>query len=307
MEAGSNIGKLTCCWDWNILNGMPATAPISPLKSPAFTDFFLSLAFSHHPINCPHVTFGTQNKKSMSNDRKKMSSSFWVGALVLTIGSLLLLDRLDLLYFPGWLFSWKTLLIALGVIVGINKKFEGIGWLVLILVGAFFLIDDIPGFPYDIDRYAFPVGIIIVGIFIVGRAVIGSASREAKKTHSGDGILTLDEGGEDYFDLTTVFGGNKRKVFSKNFKGGEATCIFGGTDIDLSQADINGTVVIDVVQLFGGVKLVIPSNWELKSEITAVMGGVEDKRSSPQIYGSGKKLVLTGFVMFGGIDIKSYN
>lgn len=243
----------------------------------------------------------------MSNDRKKLSSSFWVGALILAIGSLLLLDRMDLLYFPGWLFSWKTFLIALGVIIGIKKSFEGIGWLVMILVGSFFLIDDIPGFPYDIDRYAFPVGVIIVGLFILGRAMAGSASREERKKNWGDGVISTEEGGEDYFDLTTVFGGSKRKVFSKNFKGGETTCIFGGTEIDLTQADINGTVVIDVVQLFGGVKLVVPSNWELKSEVTAILGGVDDKRTTPQVYGSGKKLVLTGFVMFGGVDIKSYN
>jgi predicted membrane protein len=241
----------------------------------------------------------------MSNT-KKLSSSIWVGGIILAIGSILLLDRLDLLYFPHWLFSWKTLLIALGLVFGISRKFEGIGWLVLILIGSFFLIDDIPGFPYDIDRYAFPVGIIIVGAFIVGRAIWGP-SREARKSISGDGIVNIDEGGEDYFDITTVFGGTKKKVFSKQFKGGETTCIFGGTDLDLTQADINGTVVIDVVQLFGGVKMVVPANWEIKSDITAILGGFDDKRTTPQGPASGKKLVITGFVMFGGVEIKSYN
>ncbi len=246
----------------------------------------------------------------MSNEKKKMSSSFWVGAIILTIGGILLLDRMDLFYFPGWLFSWKTILIAIGLIMGINKRFEGIGWLVMILVGAFFLIDDIPGFPYDFDEYAFPIGIMIVGGFIVGRAMFGSTAKEARanKWGKGDGLLASDEGGEDYFDLTTVFGGNKRKVFSKKFKGGETTCIFGGADIDLSQADMESTVVIDVVQIFGGVKLIIPSNWELKSDVTVIMGGVEDKRNVPLTAGpSGKKLILTGFVLFGGVDIKSYN
>jgi predicted membrane protein len=241
----------------------------------------------------------------MSNT-KKLSSSIWVGGIILAIGSILLLDRLDLLYFPHWLFSWKTLLIALGLVFGISRKFEGIGWLVLILIGSFFLIDDIPGFPYDVDRYAFPVGIIIVGAFIVGRAIWGP-SREARKSISGDGIVNIDEGGEDYFDITTVFGGTKKKVFSKQFKGGETTCIFGGTDLDLTQADINGTVVIDVVQLFGGVKMVVPANWEIKSDITAILGGFDDKRTTPQGPSSGKKLVITGFVMFGGVEIKSYN
>jgi len=243
----------------------------------------------------------------MTDERKKMSSSFWVGAIIFIVGTFLLLDRMDIYYFPGWLFSWKTMLIVIGVILGINKRFEGIGWLVMILVGTAFFIDDIPGFSYDLDRYAIPVAIIIVGLFIVSRAVIGTGVRDARRKKWGDGVVSMDEGGEDYFDLTTVFGGNKRKVFSKNFQGGEATCIFGGTDIDLSQADINGTVVIDVVQLFGGVKLVVPSNWELKSDVTAILGGVDDKRQSVQTQSSGKKLVLTGFVMFGGVDIKSYN
>lgn len=236
---------------------------------------------------------------------KKISGSIWAGGLILAIGSILLLDRMDFLYFPHWLFSWKTLLIAIGLVLGVSKKFEGIGWLVLILIGTFFMLDDIPGFPYDVDRYAFPVGIIIVGAFIVGRALWGP-SREARKSLSGDGLVTLDEGGEDYFDITAIFGGAKRKVFSKNFKGGDATCIFGGTDLDLTQADIQGTVVIDVVQMFGGVKLIVPANWEVKSDIVAILGGFDDKRSAPQGPSSGKKLVITGFVMFGGVDIKSY-
>jgi len=242
------------------------------------------------------------------SDKKKMSSSFWVGALILVIGTFILVDRMDIYYFPGWLFSIWTFLIALGVIIGVNKKFQGIGWLVLIMIGLFFMLDDIPGFPFDFHRYRFPIIIIIIGIFIVGRSMFSSGVREARKNMwgKGDGIISTDEGGEDYFDLTTIFGGNKRKVFSKNFKGGETTCMFGGADIDLSQADIQGTVVIDVVQLFGGVKLILPANWELKSDMTVILGGVEDKRAVPATPGSGKKLVLTGFVMFGGVDIKSY-
>lgn len=239
-------------------------------------------------------------------NKNKLSSSLWVGAIILIIGSVLLLDKMDMFYFPHWLFSWKTLLITLGLFFGISHKFEGIGWLVMILIGSFFLIDDIPGFPFDVDRYAFPVGIIIVGAFIVGRALWGP-SRDARKSLAGDGLVTVDDGGEDFFDITTIFGGTKKKVFSKNFKGGDSTCMFGGTDIDLTQADIQGTVVIDVVQLFGGVKMVVPANWEIKSDITAILGGFDDKRSTPQGPSSGKKLVITGFVMFGGVEIKSYN
>lgn len=241
----------------------------------------------------------------MSNDRK-LSSSFWVGAIILTLGSLLLLDKMDMLDFPRWLFSWKVMLIGIGLIVGINRNFQGIGWLVMILVGSFFLVDDIPGFPIDLDRYAFPVGIIIIGLFIVFRAVIGK-SPKTQKDLWGNTVVATDTGGEDTFDLTTVFGGDKKKVFSKKFRGGKTTCIFGGSDIDMTQADIDGTVVIDVVQIFGGLKLIVPSNWEVKSDVVVILGGVDDKRTIPPAgLATNKRLVLTGTVLFGGVDIKSY-
>jgi len=246
---------------------------------------------------------------SEQKDPKKLSNSFWVGAIILSIGTFLLLDRMDIFFFPSWLFSWKVFLIVLGIIIGLNRKFEGIGWLVLILVGTFFFLDDIPGFPFDLDEYALPIGIIIIGSFIAGRAVLKRDSNESKKKmweSYKQGVITDDSSGEDYFDITTVFGGTKKKVFSKHFKGGDTTCFFGGTEIDLTQADFEGTVVIDMVQMFGGVKLVIPANWQLKSNMTNILGGVDDKRNTPQQPLSDKKLILEGFVMFGGVEIKSY-
>lgn len=53
----------------------------------------------------------------------------------------------------------------------------------------------------------------------------------------------------------------------------------GGTEIDMTQADINGRVVLDVTQILGGTKLIIPAHWELKSELVSVFGGIEDKRA----------------------------
>ena len=244
----------------------------------------------------------------MNEKPKKLSNSVWVGVIILAIGSVSLINRLDLFDFPRWLFSFPSLLVAVGIIIGVQKKFQGIGWLILVLVGGVFLIDRIPGIPYELERLMTPIVIIIVGGFIVGRSLLGGASRKARKKNSmkGDGILTLDDGDDDYFDMTAVFGGAKRKVFSKSFKGGQSFCMFGGTEIDLSQADINGTVVIDTVQLFGGTKIVIPGNWQLKSDITAVLGGVDDKRKELGAYSPDKKLVLTGFAMFGGVEIKSH-
>lgn len=244
----------------------------------------------------------------MSNEkRRNVMGSFWIGAIIIAVGAFILIDRMDMYYFPRWIFSIGSFFIVLGLIIGLKKKFNGIGWIVLMFIGGFFLLREIPDVPYQFRRLIFPIGLITVGVFVLMRSLIGAGAREARKTSwNSDGLVTDDLGGEDFFDITTIFGSSKRRVFSKIFKGGQITSIFGGSDIDLTQADIEGTVVIDVVQLFGGVKLIIPSNWELKSDVTAVFGGLEDKRAVTTSSGSNKKLVVTGFVMFGGVDIKSY-
>jgi len=246
----------------------------------------------------------------MEKQNTKFGNSFWIGIIILAIGAVLLLDRLEYDLLPYWLISWKTLLIALGVGIGLRKNFQGIGWLVLIVVGGFFMIEDIPGIDFDTRRFIFPVVIISVGILILFRSVFSKSGDTAGQWLKLGG--TKNDGydaassGDEHINITSIFGGSQRRIFSKNFGGGQITSIFGGSEIDLTHADINGSVRIDMVSIFGGAKLIVPSNWEIKSDITAILGGVEDKRKDPNSQSPEKKIILTGVVIFGGVDIKSY-
>lgn len=255
------------------------------------------------------------------------NSSLWIGLIVVAAGFFLLLDRLDLIYFPHWVISWPMFLIVIGLVIGIKKNFQSVGWLVLILLGVFFLLDEIPGLEY-LRHYSLPIGIIVVGTFLVFRAVAfrssspdqqrkfaptdtGNANTAAAGTSKvteifGGSEQTMAGGADDVVDLTTIFGGIKKKIFSKNFKGGQTTNFFGGTELDLSQADIQGEAVLDIVQAFGGVKLIVPSNWEVKSDLTSILGGIDDKRSTHSPSGTTKRLILTGTCVLGGVDIKNY-
>ena len=108
-------------------------------------------------------------------------------------------------------------------------------------------------------------------------------------------------------DSTSIFGGAKKIVISKNFKGGDLVNIFGGTELDLSQADFNGVAVVELTTIFGGTKLLVPSNWAVKSEAVTIFGGIEDKRKIPAGTETAEKtLLIRGTVIFGGIDIKSF-
>ena len=85
-------------------------------------------------------------------------------------------------------------------------------------------------------------------------------------------------------------------------------CVFGGVEINLTQSDINGRAEIEVVQMFGGTKIIVPPHWKVQSdELVCIFGSLEDKR---QIAGStvdpNKTLVLKGTCIFGGIDLRSF-
>ena len=111
---------------------------------------------------------------------------------------------------------------------------------------------------------------------------------------------------EDILDVTSVFGGSKRIVLSKNFKGGEVVTVFGGSEINLTQADFVSPIKLEIVAIFGGSKLIVPANWEVRSEATAILGGVDDKRDPALSQNSGKLIILEGTAICGGIEIVSF-
>jgi predicted membrane protein len=59
--------------------------------------------------------------------------------------------------------------------------------------------------------------------------------------------------------------------------------------------------------VFGGIKLIVPSNWDVKFENTAVFGNMEDKRRIQNLNAdASKQLVIDGTAVFGGIEITNY-
>jgi hypothetical protein len=113
-------------------------------------------------------------------------------------------------------------------------------------------------------------------------------------------------GFDNWVEAVTVFGNIKKRVYTKNFKGGDVVSIFGGVEIDLTQADFNGAISIEMTQIFSGAKLIIPPHWQIRSEMIAIFGGIEDKRPPQTHYDENKVLILNGTTFFGGLEIKSY-
>ena len=59
--------------------------------------------------------------------------------------------------------------------------------------------------------------------------------------------------------------------------------------------------------MFGGTKLIVPDDWQVKSDVLSLFGGFSDKRHiRPDEVKENKILLLKGVVMFGGVEVKSF-
>jgi len=248
------------------------------------------------------------------------SSRLWSGLIILGVGLVFFLRNFGI-DIPHWVISWHTLLIVIGLLVGYKRNFNGGGWMIMVLVGGFFTLEDIGEF--DLSKYYFAIAFIILGLYMIFKPKRTEWDKERwrkrwNKRHprfrNFDEAVNTDETKEysdldkdDILDSVNVFGGSHQNVFSKNFKGGDVIAIFGGSDINLTQADFEGTIILEVVAIFGGLKIVIPPSWEVKSEVTAIFGGMDDKRAMGQVIdGPRKIIIIKGVALFGGVDIRNF-
>lgn len=241
----------------------------------------------------------------------------WTGALLLIIGLAALLKISNAL--PpemNWVYDWPMILIVFGLFLGFKHNFRGGAWFVLLLIGGVFLVRNNFFKDVEIGPYIWPIVLIIIGLFFILRpkdrwhsACGQKKTSDPSAGNRSEAVFGTDasDSREDYVNATSVFGGTKKNILSKNFKGGEIVNIFGGTELNLSQADIIGEAVIETTTIFGGIKLVIPSNWTVKSDAAAIFGGIEDKRPASPVEDNNHRILrLKGTVVFGGVDIKSY-
>jgi predicted membrane protein len=252
------------------------------------------------------------NLNKNDNNHVKNSGRALSGFIIAIIGFAFLLHNLDL-NIPRWILSWSNLLIIIGVFIGVRRNFKGVAWLILILIGTYNTLNNIPELDFDLSKYALGAGLVIVGGFLIFRpkdtGFLGKKRKDKNKANFDFSTETNDKtaNNNDIIDVMAVFGGSNQTVYSKNFQGGDITAVFGGADIVMTQADFTDTVSLDVTAVFGGIKLIVPQNWAIKSNVTALFGSVEDKRSHLMpVAEMTKTLVLDGTALFGGIEIKSF-
>ena len=82
----------------------------------------------------------------------------------------------------------------------------------------------------------------------------------------------------------------------------DGDAVFGGLTIDLRGAKITENVSIDVLAVFGGVDIFLPSDVSVKMSDISLFGGCSNSRNYNPV--EGPTVYINTTALFGGVEVK---
>ena len=230
-----------------------------------------------------------------------------VGLGVTLLGVVLTLDKVGVIEAMGWLRFWPVLLTLFGAaIVAQSLRGAASGGRQAPILSA-------------------PLVILLV--------IAGLVASRASQRGATEGTVTA----EGDVSVHAVMSGNRHAVAGRPFRHAEMTAVMGESRLDLRKAVLapGEEAIIDVVTVMGSTIVYVPADWDVNFDAVPVMGGVNDERpgrrdatrdddgaeaaaqappadappsgdaATGTFGGPRPRLVLRGFVLMGGLVIRS--
>jgi preprotein translocase subunit Sec61beta len=228
-----------------------------------------------------------------SNDYSvRITPRLVVGLGILAVGVLWTLDTFHLLDASRYLDWWPLILIAAGLVRFLDPTRGTLASVVLIVLGAGILLDNLDVMNFDLGDL-FPLAVVLIG----GKLVLDALGKRPIPAAGDDPSSTIH--------AFAIMAGVKRRSVSPGFRGGDASAIMGGVELDLRNAQIKEGegAAIDTFALWGGVEIRVPENWRVVGKVMPLMGGFEDKTIPKG--GDGPLLVVRGTAIMGAVEVKN--
>lgn len=211
--------------------------------------------------------------------------SFGVGVIV--VGVAALLGAFNVINFNELISTyWPLLPMIAGLVLLADNARQNYLWAgLLLLIGAVALFNTLDIVDVNFWQLFWPLLLIVFGWSVL-------TQRARVVATSADNVSAILSGAE-----------NKNR--SQDYKGGKVTTILGGASVDLSKADIKKEATLEILTVMGGIELRVPEHWEVRTSVMPILGGAENKTSSPTSKTKAPVLNVIGTALMGGIEIKN--
>ncbi|HSE60693.1 MAG TPA: DUF5668 domain-containing protein, partial [Candidatus Saccharimonadales bacterium] len=215
-----------------------------------------------------------------------------LGILVVGLGVGFLLDALDVMKFGQVISTWWPSVIIIVGLLSLISNFRQFLWpLLLIAAGVLLQLDKLDVVTVNAWKVIWPLAIIFFGLsLLLGRGNPGPKAED------------IDD---EKLDLFVAFSGQEARSTAKQFSGGRMSALFGGIEVDLTDAALkDGKADLDVFTLCGGIEIHVPDNWVVNVSGLPIMGGWENKTKTPAETKGAPALTVHGTCIMGGVSIK---
>ena len=224
---------------------------------------------------------------------KKAGKVFW-GILLIAAGVILGLNKLNVLQINIFFEGWWTLFIIVPCAIGLFTELEKMGNFIGVLIGVCLLLCCRGILSFDVLwELLVPAIIVILGLKLVISGLRGNKANEMLKK------LRLE--GKALKSGTAVFSGCNMNYDGQVFEGAELNAVFGAVSCDLRNAVIEKDCAIQVSAIFGGIDILVPPGVNVRGNTVSIFGGMSNKTAAqpdaPTVY-------ISGVCMFGGVEIK---
>lgn len=235
-----------------------------------------------NPESNPNEPGGTYGDRDF-----RLTPRFVLGMCIMLAGLVLALDSLGLVDGGAFFRFWPLALVAVGIMKWMSPTRQGAAPVLWIVAGVAFLL-------VSLGRMSF-LGVWALLLFAIGANIAWKALRPLGAPKASSSAL----------DIVQFMGGTKTQVTTSDFRGGQATAVMGGCEIDFRQASMpeGRAAVLDTFAFWGGIEIKVPDDWEIVSQGNAVLGAfVNNARTQA---GAKRRLVITGLAIMGGVEVKN--
>jgi len=223
----------------------------------------------------------------------KSNQQSWIAIVIIAIGAIFLLQSLNILHLGHFIGEWWPLILIVAGFLKLQSDDRRNGSIIFI-AGLVLLSATLDFINWGSIFKLWPLAILYVGISMLLKS----------KGKSGLSFSTFTSTDDDFISANAIFGGVEKSIHSKSFKGANIMALFGGVEIDLTNAKaIETGCVVNVTALFGGAEIRVPKDWNIIVTGTPIFGGVEDK-SEGGAEGA-VNVTLNATVAFGGLEIRT--
>lgn len=197
----------------------------------------------------------------------------------------------------------------------------------LILLGTALILDRLQLVPASQLLRFWPVGLVLVGAALVIQSfqrVDATSAARLQPSYGGHifawvivalvmsqvfdrGGLTARADSSETVNLFALMTHHQQVSTASVFRGGEVTSVMGHSDLDLRKTTVapGEEAVIEVFTLMGGTTIRVPEGWRVEVRTVPIAGGVKDRRSGARDVPGAPRIVIRGFIMMGGLNIRS--